>query len=181
MHEYGILSDMDEVKLLILYAMKSLAQPVVFDDLNEVMMLGGNVTYFDEAAAFEELLQSGHIDRKMADEKAYYNLTRLGEEALSLLDRRLSFTVRERTMKNAMKVLARIKYDSQISANVLQSEKGCIANMKIIEDNDTLFELNILVANKMQANSVCKTFRKNVETVYQTVIELLTQDTDKQE
>lgn len=176
MFEYGVLREPEEIRLLILFGLKSLAQPVIFDSLNEVLMLGGNVNYFDLTSNFDELVKTKHIEVLHIDNKDFYKLTSLGIETLELLDKKLPFTVRERTMKNALKVTARLKYDSLVNSRIDQLDSGCLVTCNINENGETLFEIKVLVANKMQADAIIKAFKNDPQKLYRQFIDILTVD-----
>ena len=62
MYELGMLQKNEDIKLLILFAARSLAQPVEKDALIETISPGETVNYFDLMSVFDELLETGHID-----------------------------------------------------------------------------------------------------------------------
>lgn len=176
MYEYGMLRQPEDIKLLVLFAMKSLAQPAQRSEIDEVLSLGETVNYFDLVNVFEELAVSGHIIAVQDEDKLFYDLTALGRETLSQLEKRLPFTIREKAMKNALKVLARIRYDALVYAKLEQQERGCLVTLNINENEDILFELKLMVANKAQADSVIKVFKRDPQRVYQKFIDILTVD-----
>jgi len=176
MNEYGILTDPDEIKLMVMYALKCLGQPSTEDYLNEIIMSSGRINYFDKQEAFEALLKSGNILKETVDETDYYILSDTGIETLSQLEMRLPYSMRERALKDAIKLKAKMKKDSELITDIKEIDNGCYITCKILDNNTRLLDVTILVANKEQAEIVAKTFKNNPDLIYSDIISALTKD-----
>ncbi|MDP4152931.1 MAG: DUF4364 family protein [Bacillota bacterium] len=176
MSEYGIFSDPEDVKLTIMFALKSLGHPAIFDHLNEIVISSGRVNYFDEQSEIEALLNSKHISKESIGDTEYFVLTELGHETIDILEMRLPYSVRERIIKDTVKLEAKIKYNAQTRAQIKDSENGFIVTLGIIDGSEPLFEVSLLVSNRQQAETICKTFKEDPEGMYADLVTVMTRN-----
>ena len=176
MYELGMLQKNEDIKLLILFAARSLAQPVEKDALIETISPGETVNYFDLMSVFDELLETGHIDTDLRNNKLYYMLTPLGVETIKLLERSLPFTIRDLVSKKAVSVLAKLRYESMVYTEKEKRDNGCLVTFNIREGKEALFELKLLVANDTQADGIIRVIKKDPSRVYRKFIDILAVD-----
>jgi hypothetical protein len=166
----GEFTDSNEIKILIMYALKALEHPVLFSDLGDVVLCNGVVNYFEYSHNLYELLITGHVDRIKQDKTELYKLTRFGAKALEELWPRLPSSVREKTLKAAVAVLTRHRRESEARCSIGQKGKNWYLTLSILEKEDPLMELKILVPNKLQAELICKRFQENPAQVYSQIL-----------
>ncbi len=176
MYELGMMREPEEIKLLILFAAYCLKKPVEKDDLIETISPGETVNYFDLMNVFDDLYTSGHMDIFETDGKSLYIMTPLGKETIQLLERSLPFTIREKVAKNALKVLAKIRYNSMIFTSKDVQNGGCLVSLNIKEEGDILMQMKLMVANEAQADAIIRVFDKNPSRIYRKFIETLVID-----
>lgn len=174
MSEQGMLRDKNDIKLLILYLLKSLEGKISPDDLGEVVLQSGAANYFDCADAVEQLLSSGHIEKITDGNGELLSLTGVGRESVLLLEKRLPFTIREAAQQAALRQLARIKKDSEILCNIRETENGAFVDCGILDMGEPILSLSLFTANRIQAQAVCKRFREKTDEVYRLIIAALT-------
>lgn len=173
----GGLKDADDIKILICYLLKSVGRPLSFENLNEILQHDGLCNYFGFASALHELLLSGHVDLVKDGGTEFYRATRLGEATASLFERRLPVTVREKAVNAAVRLLARIKRESENRVDIAANPSGGFdVTCSVYDLGDTLMSVKLLVADRAQAESVKKQFQSGPEIVYKGVLALLTGD-----
>ena len=173
----GGLKDADDIKILICYLLKSVGRPLSFDNLNEILQHDGLCNYFGFASALHELLVSGHVDLLKDGGVEYYKATGLGEATAALFERRLPVTVREKAVNAAVRLLARIKRESENRVEIAQNTSGGFeVTCTVYDMGDTLMSVKLLVADRAQAESVKRQFQTNPEIVYKGMLALMTGD-----
>lgn len=176
--EPGGLKDIGEIKVLICYLLKSVGKPLSFKSLNEIVQHDGLCNYFAFASALHELLVSGHVDIVKDGDTELYKNTSLGDETAELFERRLPASVREKAIGTAVKLLAKIKRESENRVEIEENPSGgynVICNS--YDMGDTLMSIKLLVVDKEQADLIKKQFQSAPEIVYKGVLALMTGDT----
>ena len=171
----GGLRDRNEIKILICYLLKTVDKPLSFDSLNEILQKDGLVNYFEFAQCMHELLLTGHID--LAGQDDYYKCTKLGAGTAAMFERRLPLSVREKSVRSAIRLLARIKREAENRVTV--SEKpggGYDVTCTVLDGGDSLLSVGLLVPGRAQAEAVRRRFLEDPELLYKGVIALLTGD-----
>lgn len=175
--EPGGLREADDIKILICYLLNAVAKPLTFDNLNEILQHDGLCNYFEFANALHEMLISGHVDLVKKDGCEYYKVTRLGAGTAGMFERRLPLTIREKAVKSAIKLLAKLKRESENNVSIEKVKGGYSVECSVYDMGDTLLSVKLLVPDTMQADSIKKQFLKSPEILYRGVVGLLTGDT----
>jgi hypothetical protein len=171
--------DTTDIKILICYLLKNIDKPISFDNISEILLQDELVNYFELVKAIDDLLVSGHIDLVMQGEQKLYKSTRLGAGTAELFERRLPFSVKEKSVKAAINLLAKIKRESENSVEIAENASGGLnVCCKILDMGDALLSINLFVPDKLQAEMVKKHFLANPELVYKGVLSLLTGDVE---
>lgn len=175
--EPGGLRDKNEVKILICYLLKAVNKPLSFDHLNEILQRDGLVNYFEFAQAVKELLETGHIDLVENPDGPLYKVTKLGAGTAGLFERSLPFSVREKAVRTAVRLLAQLKREAENRVTITEEPSGGFrVACEILDNNDALMTVSLLVPAKEQAQAVKNEFLKDPETVYKGMLALLTGD-----
>lgn len=179
MFQQGSITDEERARLLILYGLKALGQLIPYDSLVELMIMSDEINYFDFVNDFEALMASGHIDSFENDGIKVVCITPSGEETLESLEKRIPYSIREKTAKDAMKITSKLRFKSQVYAENAETGKGYTVTCNIIEDNEPMLKLTLGVANKMQALSIAESFEKDPQKYYSSIIEMFIDDLTK--
>lgn len=175
--EPGGLRDSNEIKVLLCYILKTVKKPLSFDSLNEILQGDGLVNYFEFAQSLHELLLSGHVDLIQDGGVDYYKVTRLGAGTAELFERRLPASIREKAVKAAVRLLARIRRESENRVEIGADPGGGYAvDCVVLDQGDDLMRVRLLVPDMRQAELVKRQFLQSPETVYKGVLALLTGD-----
>jgi len=168
---FGILYDKVEIKVLILFVMSRLAEPVTMDILTELAMCDESISYFDVTECITKLVKTKHL--QLSDSK--YSLTAKGHRNGEILEKDLPFSVRAKAQEATAHIRAAQSRNSMIKTSSSPGNNGgfnvCLSVSDGIGD---ILSLDLYVASKEQADRVEKGFRKNAEKVYHAVIEVIT-------
>jgi len=168
---FGILYDKVEIKVLILFVMSRLAEPVTMDILTELTMCDESISYFDVTECITKLVKTKHLN--LSDNK--YSLTAKGLRNGEILEKDLPFSVRIKADEATSHIRAALSRNSMIkTASSPNSNGGFNVCMSVSDGIGDILSLNLYIASKEQADRVEKGFRKNAEKVYHDVIEVIT-------
>ena len=181
MFQQGSITDQERARLLILYGLKSLGQLIPYDSLVELMIDSEEINYFDFVNDFDALIASGHIDSFEDNGVKVVCITPIGEETLETLEKRIPYSIREKTAKNAIKITSKLRFKSQVYADTAETEKGYTVTCNILEEDEPMLKLTLGVANKMQAQSIAESFEKDPQKYYSSIIELFVGDLSKKQ
>lgn len=106
MARHGFIRTKEEIKFLVLYATGFLTFPV---DLETIIDLctwcDEGFGYFELKEAFDEMLETGHMEES---EPGKYAITDKGRETMELFEKNLPYTVREAAQQSALRVVQKI-------------------------------------------------------------------------
>ena len=160
-----------DIKILILFLMRRLKAPVTLDALTEVIISGDDgISYFDFAECVAELVKTEHLQLS----GNIYSLTEKGERNGELTESSLPFSVRSRA-ENATSVLRKSQFrDAMITAHhTLRPDGALTVKLSLSDKVGDIIYMELYAADKKQAAILENGFRRNAESVYNTVLENL--------
>ena len=166
----GSIREKLEIKILILFILRRLPEPVSFEALTGLIMCDDGISYFDFCECVAELIKTGHIlyqyDKYSITEKGVRN-GRITEDSLPYAVREhaenVTFTYRSTQARNAM-IKTSHAVNSDGSFRVVSSLSDGIGEILLLE---------LLAANEQQARALENGFRKNAEGVYNALIGMI--------
>ena len=174
MNTLGFIREKLDIKILILFILRRLPEPVDLDTLSELTRQEETVGWFDFAESLSELEQSGHVERRNGD----WRITDKGERNSQAVESSLPWCVRARTEKLVAPVAARLRRDSMIvTGHSLQDDGTAVAELALSDGKGPMLRLSILCAGQEQAAEIEARFRSNAEQTYARIMQLLTTDT----
>lgn len=179
MVEPGGIHDMDELKLLVLYVLCMCEQPVPRDVLNDILLNDGLVDFFDSTTALDEVVQSKLVYIQHIGGEDCYAVTPAGRETATLLEKNLSYTVREKTAHAAHAVLRQWRLNSQVRAEYVRQHDGSyLVELILMEGAHEMFSLRLTAPNLDQVNTICRNFKQQPTEVFGDIIRVLTTSRD---
>ena len=169
----GGLYDSREIKILICYMLLGVGQPfprqAVLDILTEHQM----ANLFETSAAIDDLVARDNVRE---DEDGLLTLTEIGRQAAETLTQRIPYTLRERSLKAAMALLARARYERETKVDIVPLEPGFSVTCSIDQTEHPMMSFTLRVADKMQAEMVREHFLNDPTAFYRALISLSTGD-----
>ena len=164
-------------KLLLLYIIDESENSLTNEEITEFLLENNYMNYFLIQQYLSELIESGFIEYINKKDKKIYVLLDKGKTTLSYFEDRISENIKNKISSKFIKT----KKDQKIATQVIGEyfEKGTnkyIANLKLIENTETLFSLYLNVATAEQAKKICNTWKKNTETIYKNLLNMLADD-----
>lgn len=173
--EPGGLISSQHVRLMVCYILATMDKPIARDMMMELLQYEGIANYFEVAQAIDGLYKNGNIEKTDAPFEEY-KITDIGREAINELYKDLPFTIREKGIKAATKMLARMRSEAENRVETEQTDCGVKVTCSVMDGDRPILTVMLLVPDMEQANSVRETFLSNPLKVYSGSIALLTGD-----
>ena len=173
--EPGGLRTFQEIKILLCYMLATVQKPVRRDDVTDILVEGGMANYFDIEEAIDELLRLQHL---VEGEDRLIATTVTGNEIGNQLSVRVPYTLRERSVKAALRLLRRKEIEKENSVTFRRDEDGrCTVTCTVEDQGQPLMSVTLRVADEQQAKQIREAFLEDPGLLYRTNLAVLTGDT----
>ena len=168
---FGFIHDKIDIKVLILFIMRRLPNPVTMDVLTELTMCDDGISYFDVTQCIAELTKTKHL--RIAEDE--YFLTQKGQRNGEVLEKNLPYSVKAKAEDATELIRTAQSRNSMIKTNLHGDEQnGYTIALSLSDGVGEILSMELFAANQQQANAIEKGFRKNAEKIYHAIIELST-------
>jgi hypothetical protein len=165
----SILRDDVVLKLVILFTINEYGKPLTNPELSKYIMDENSVDYFLLQHNIYELVKMEKMRVFKEEGKDFYAITEDGSETVGFFESKIPMLVKKK-IKNA--IGNRKKLDepqTKVIADFMPEGNEFLAGVKILEDGQEQFSLNILVPRREHAILVCDYFEKNIEDIFKNV------------
>ncbi|MCE5222317.1 MAG: DUF4364 family protein [Clostridium sp.] len=168
-------SELAENKLLMLYVLRSIKEPISNTQLTEIILENNFMNYFTFQQYLAELEESKFVEYHESNDKKLLMLTEKGDNVLSLFKDRISPSKISIIDEYIKEKIGSIKKELTIHADYTlgNSDNSFIVDLKAIEDQALLMELKLSVPTKKQATSICNRWKDNPSDIYTNIINIL--------
>ncbi len=164
-------------KLLILYILDTAKKHLSIDQITNLCLELGNITYFDVCEYIEYLRQNDFIDIELSDDIALYFLTEKGDTTLKELIELIPGVDLYKLKKMISNTITEIKKEYEIGASLLPIKDGRYkVNCYIKDDNEDIFNINLFAGNKETAKTISKNWQENSENIHAKILDMLTEE-----
>lgn len=165
--------DLAQNKLVLLYIIEMSPSPFTKEQLSEFVLERNYMNYFLIQQYVGELLNSNFIKLEEKDNKQVYIILKSGKVALHYFEDRISDSVKEDVKEQFGQKEKEVLMQTQILCDYYEKENTqYVVNIKLVENDDTLFSLYLDVVTKKQAKLICDKWKNNTEYIYQNIINL---------
>ena len=170
-------AELAENKLLVLYVIKSLRQPISKTQLTEIILENNFINYFTLQQYISELETSKFVEYIEKNNKKLITITTKGENVLSIFNDRISPIKRDIIDNYISKTIDNIKKELTIHSDyTIEKNNSFIVDLKALEDETLLIDLKISVPTKKQATSLCNRWKENPSDIYTKIVQVLFSD-----
>lgn len=170
-------AELAENKLLVLYVIKSLRQPISKTQLTEIILENNFINYFTLQQYISELETAEFVEYIEKNNKKLITITTKGENVLSIFNDRISPIKRDIIDNYISKTIDNIKKELTIHSDyTIEKNNSFIVNLKALEDETLLIDLKISVPTKKQATSLCNRWKENPSNIYTKIVQVLFSD-----
>ena len=174
---FGFIRDKLEIKILILFILRRLSEPVDMDTLTDLTLCDDGISFFDYADCVAELRSSGHIE----ETESGWVITEKGIQNGEITESSLPYSVRVRAGRNASIVSQAQQRAALITTSrELRVRGGTMVHLSMSDGMGPVFGLELLAGNDAEAHTIEKNFKKDAEGIYLHVMDLLLRETEKE-
>ena len=167
-----------ENKVLILYILNHFPNGVLEDGLYKIISSVNDVNYFYFKEVLTDLLDSKLVGIFTKDEEeSVLKITSEGKNALSLTIDVLPGILKLKADNVFKKEFPSIADKTSIIAEFIpKSENDYTIKCKVIEKNETIFEVKTFAGSRDRAKKIVDNWNKNASKIYPKILELLLED-----
>ena len=168
-----------ENKVLILYTLSQIQNGLSNDGLYKIISSINDVNYFYFKEVLTDLLDSKLVGMFTKDEEdeSVLKITSEGKNALSLTIDVLPGILKLKADNVFQKEFSSITDETSIIAEFIpRSENDYTIKCKVIEKNETIFEVRTFAGSRDRAKKIVDNWNKNASKIYPKILELLLED-----
>ena len=170
MDNFGFIHNKLEIKILILFILNRLPEPINIEKLAELSLCDNGITYFDFADALGELVSTGHVSEKESE----YMITDKGARNGSEIENAVPYSVRLKAEKGAQEASKVLMRNSMIKTHHAERNTGGVTvHLSLSDGIDNIIDMEILAGSDKQALTIEQNFKKNAEHIYNAVVNIL--------
>lgn len=164
-----------ENKVLILYIIDKVGKPISGDSLLNLVLKSTDMNYFYFQQFLLDLLEKKYITNINKDNSILYDITDSGRETLKLTQDIVPGILKLKVDSNFKDELDTFENEHSIIAEYIPtSENDYTVDCKIIDNNDTIFELKTFAGSREQAKQIADTWKNNADKMYPKIMNILT-------
>ncbi len=168
-----------ENKVLILYILNQVPNGLSDDGLYKIISSINNVNYFYYKEVLTDLSDSKLVGMftKDEEEESVLKITSEGKNALSLTIDVLPGILKLKADNVFQKEFSSIADETSIIAEFIpRSENDYTIKCRVIEKNETIFEVKTFAGSRERAKKIVDNWNKNASKIYPKILELLLED-----
>lgn len=168
-----------ENKVLILYILNQISNGILEDGLYKIISSINNVNYFYFKEVLTDLLDSKLVGifTKDEEEESVLRITSEGKNALSLTIDVLPGILKLKADNIFKKEFTSIANETSIVAEFIpRSENDYTIKCKVIEKNETIFEVKTFAGSRERAKKIVDNWNKNASKIYPKILDILLED-----
>ena len=168
-----------ENKVLILYILNQVPNGLSDDGLYKIISSINNVNYFYYKEVLTDLSDSKLVGMftKDEEEESVLKITSEGKNALSLTIDVLPGILKLKADNVFQKEFSSIADETSIIAEFIpRSENDYTIKCRVIEKNETIFEVKTFAGSRERAKKIVDNWNKNASKIYPKILDLLLED-----
>lgn len=166
-----------ENKVLILYLLDRINAEIKQDNLFKIVTSINGINYFYFKQILTDLIDSKLVGTYTKEEESVVQITSEGKNAYILTHEVLPGILKLKADNLFKKELSNIKEESSVIAEFIpKNENDYTIKCKIIEDNESIFEVKTFVGSRDRAKRIIDNWNKNATNIYPKILNLLLDD-----
>ena len=142
--------------------------------ITQVILETEVMNYFSLQQFLSQLMEANFLKIYEDSNKEYYTLTKKGIDTLEYFLSRIPDQIKEKLDEYIRLNKENLLADTQVKSSfVKQSDNEFIVNLRVIENQSNLIDLNLNVSSEKQAKLICDNWKKNASYMYAEIIDLL--------
>lgn len=169
----GGLKNTTEIKILMLYLLMNINEPLPASQIGNLLHLNGIANAFEISDAFVQLSKNELISEPPECPDCFI-ITAKGRDAGQTLQSRVPFTIRERSLTLAKKMLERNRHIKETDITVERNEDGIYITCAALEKDKRVMSFTLQATDDDQVMRIKENFLDDPAVVYRTLIDMLT-------
>lgn len=166
--------ELAQSKLLLLYIIDKSETPLTNAQITEFVLENNYMNYFLIQQFLSELVASQFIENSRNGNKEIYTLLEKGKITLDYFIDRIPEEIKKDIDKNFKIKEEEIKRETQVIGDCFKkNENEYIVNLKLVENDTTLFSLYLNVVSNEQAKTICDNWKTDPSKIYQQILNTL--------
>lgn len=168
------IEDLAENKVLILYLLNRLPDGIKSDNLYKIVSSANNINYFYFQELLTDLIDTKLVGSFTKDEDTFIKITSEGQNSLSLTKSLLPGILKLKADNVFKEEVSSIAEESSIITEYIpKDEKNYTVKCKIVEKNETLFEISAFAGSRERAKQISDNWKNNANHIYPQILNLL--------
>ena len=169
-------NNLAENKVLILYILNRLNKDITNDGLYKIISSVNGLNYFYFQQTLKDLVETNLVGYTK-DDDTVVKITSEGKNAYSLTKDLLPGIIKLKADNIFESEIATIQEESSVVAEFIpKNENEYTVKCKIIENNETIFEVETYAGSRDRAKKICDNWNNKATDLYPKIIELLLND-----
>ena len=170
-----------ENKVLILYLLNQISDGTTENGLYKIVTAINGINYFYFKQVLTDLIETNLVGimTKDEDEEGIIKITSEGKNALSLTKDVLPGIVKLKADNTFKKELSDIANETSVIAEFIpKDENNYTIKCKIVENNETIFEVKTVAGSRDRAKRIVDNWNSNASKIYPEILDILLKNTD---
>ncbi len=166
---------LEEKKILILYILEKVARPISNDSLLNIVLATTDINYFYCQQFLLDLIEKDYIKCTNNESTCLYQITPSGKQTLKLTQDIIPGIIKLKVDANFKEELDSFENEHSVIAEYTpKSENHYTVCCKIVDNNDTIFEVKTFAGSRQQAKDIVDNWKNNAEKMYPEILNILT-------
>ena len=163
-----------ENKVLILYILYLLDKDIRQDDLFKIISSINDINYFYFKQIITDLIDSKLVGMYTKEEEQVIEITTEGKNAYLLTKDVLPGILKLKANNVFQREFSSIEDESSIIAEFIpKNENEYTVKCKIVENNETIFEVKTFAGSRDRAKQIVDNWNKNASSIYPKILNML--------
>ena len=163
-----------ENKVLILYILYLLDKDIRQDDLFKIISSINDINYFYFKQIITDLIDSKLVGMYTKEEEQVIEITTEGKNAYLLTKDVLPGILKLKADNVFQREFSSIEDESSIIAEFIpKNENDYTVKCKIVENNETIFEVRTFAGSRDRAKQIVDNWNKNASSIYPKILNML--------
>ncbi len=163
-----------ENKVLILYILNLIDNDITQDNLFKIITSINNINYFYFKQVLTDLIDSKLVGSRTKEKEPVIRITSEGKSAYILTKDVLPGIMKLKADHIFKKEFSIIEEESSIIAEFIpKNENNYTIKCKIVENNETIFEVKTFAGSRERAKRIVDNWNQNAKSIYPEILNLL--------
>jgi len=166
-------------KLIILFLLDKVDFPLTNAQISNFILEKDYTNYFNIQQSIAELIETDFITMESVGHSSHYRITDSGRETLSFFEYMISPAIQSDILEYLRKNRYSLRDEVSTLSEYFETKKGeYIVNLKVMEKDASIIEVNITVPTQEDASKISHNWRSKSQQVYAYVLSNLLKEED---